>query len=51
MTPLARFLVRHVPAWAVPALLGAAYAAMLIAVVVASSNGAERIIYVDVRGR
>lgn len=51
MTPLARFLTRYVPAWSAPALLGAIYAGMLIAVIVASSNGAERIIYVDVRGR
>ena len=51
MTPLARYLARLVPVWAVGPVLALCYAAMLITVLVASSNDAAQIVYIDVRGQ
>ncbi|MFO1255988.1 MAG: hypothetical protein U1E37_10010 [Sphingomonadaceae bacterium] len=51
MTPLARLIARLVPGWAVAPLLALSYATMLITVLIASSNDAAQIVYIDVRGQ
>ncbi|MCC6925283.1 hypothetical protein [Novosphingobium sp.] len=51
MTPLAQYLARLMPAWLVGPALACAYAVMLICVLIASSNDAAQIIYIDVRGQ
>lgn len=51
MTPLARYIARLVPEWAVGPVLALCYATMLITVLIASSNDVPQIIYIDVRGQ
>ncbi len=51
MTPLARLFARLLPAALVGPALALAYAAMLVAVFIASANEEAQIVYVDVRGQ
>lgn len=51
MTPLARFLARHLPALLVTPALALVYVTLIIGIVWTSRRDFERIIYVDVRGK